>query len=140
MARREAPPMPIVRLTSTGIAPVSALDAEELGRFPRGTEFDLKPRTRRSLPQHRAYWKALSLAVEATGRWPSREALHKALKINAGLVEPIMNMRGQIVGMQANSTALDQMPQHEFQAYFERAMADLSEAIGFDALAWMDAA
>lgn len=140
MASREAPPMPIVRLTPAGLVPVSGFDAEELGRFPRGTEFDLKPRTRRSLPQHRTYWKALSRAVEATGRWPSREALHKALKINAGLVEPILNLRGQVVGMQANSTALDKMPQHEFQEYFERAMADLSEAIGYDALAWMDAA
>lgn len=138
MARREAPPLPIVRMTPSGLAPASGFDADELARFPRGTEFDLKPRTRRSLPQHRTYWKALSRAVEATGRWPSREALHKALKINAGLVEPILNLRGQIVGMQANSTALDAMPQHEFQAYFERAMADLSEAIGYDALAWME--
>ncbi|MFE3837321.1 hypothetical protein [Pseudogemmobacter sonorensis] len=140
MARREAPPLPIVRLTQSGISPVSRFDADELALFPAGTEFDMKPRTRRSLPQHRTYWKALSRAVEATGRWPSREALHKALKINAGLVEPILDLRGRVVGMQANSTALDAMLQHEFQAYFQRAMADLSEAIGYDALAWMEEA
>lgn len=138
--KREAPPAPIVRLSHGGLAPVSQFDAEEIGRFVRGTEFDLVARTRRSLPQHRTYWKALTKAVEATDRWPTREALHKALKIHCGLVEPIMDLKGRIVGMQANSTALDAMTQQEFQEYFTRAMAALSEALGHDALAWMEAA
>lgn len=32
------------------------------------------------------------------------------------------------------------MPQHEFRAYFDAAMTALSEALGYDALAWMEAA
>lgn len=140
MKKREAPPMPIVAMSHGRLAPVSAFDAEELAHHPNGTEFDLVSRTKRSLPQHRTYWKALTLAVEATGRWPSREALHEALKVHCGLVEPILNLRGQVVGMQANSTALDAMTQVEFQDYFNRAMAALSESVGYDALQWMESA
>ena len=138
MGRREAIPSPIVRLRGEHISPVSQFDADELSRHPNGTEFDMVARTKRSHPQHRTYWKALTLAVEATGRWPSREALHVALKINCGLVAPILNLKGQVTGMQANSTALDAMTQVEFQDYFDKAMGMLSEAIGQDALGWLD--
>jgi len=138
MGRRETIPAPIVRLRGELLSPASQFDAEELARHPNGTEFDLVARTKRSHPQLRLYWKALTLAVEATGRWPSREALHVALKINCGIVAPILNLKGQVTGMQANSTALDQMSQVEFQDYFEKSMAMLSEAIGQDALGWIN--
>lgn len=135
---KDKPPLPIVVLVNGRLVGASGFDAEELGRFPNGTEFDLKPRTKRSPPHNGTYWKALTLAVEATGRWPSREALHTALKVKLGRVEPIMDMGGRIVGMKPDSTRFEAMRQDEFASYFEAAMRALAEALGYDPLGWLD--
>lgn len=131
-------PRPIVRLTGDRLAPVSAWDAQELDAFPDGMTFDLHPRNKRTLPLHRTYWQALTKAVEATGRWQSREALHTALKVRMGLVEPIYDLKGNVTGMQPHSTAFSAMDQSEFRAYFDGAMAALSEAVGFDVLEFLN--
>ena len=135
MAKREKPPAPIVHKDGRGIAPVSAYDAEEIAGFPIGTEFDLICRTKRSTPQLRLYWVTLGNVIAATGRWPSREALHRALKIKAGMVELVYDLQGKPIGMQVDSTALDAMTHKEFTAYFDGAMVMLSDAVGYDVLA-----
>lgn len=140
MTKRDKAPPPIVRLTRNGLSPASPYDAEELAGYPEFTEFDLVARTKRSNPQQGTYWKALTKAVEATGRWPSRDALHTALKVKLGYVEPIFDMRGNVVGMKPDSTAFDAMPHKEFCEYMTKAMNALAEAIGYDPLAWMEAA
>lgn len=140
MTRKDKPARPMAVLTRNGLAPLSPYDAEELANMATGTEFDLVSRSRRSLPQHRTYWQALTKAVEATGRWPSREALHTALKVKLGRVEPIMDLQGRVIGMRPDSTAFDAMTHEEFRVYFDDAMAALSEALGYDALAWLEAA
>jgi len=120
------------------LSAVSAFDAEELAAFPDGMTFDMHPRNKRTLPLHRVYWQALSKAVEATGRWQSREALHTALKVRMGLVEPIYDLKGNVTGMQPHSTAFAAMDQTQFKAYFDGAMAALSDAVGYDVLAFLD--
>ena len=132
-------PRPIVKLAGGRLSPVSAWDSEELAAFPDGMTFDLHPRNKRTLPLHRTYWQALSKAIEATGRWQSREALHTALKVRMGLVEPIYDLKGNVTGMQPHSTAFSAMDQGHFRAYFDGAMAALSEAVGYDVLAFLDA-
>ena len=139
MTARHKPPPPIVVLDGSRLSPATAYDAEELQRHPSGTEFNLVARTARSQPQLGTYWKALTRAVEATGRWPNREALHIALKVKLGRVEPIYDMAGKVVGMRPDSTAFDAMTHREFCEYMDEAMTTLSEAIGYDALEWMDA-
>ena len=96
-------------------------------------------RTKRSHPQQGTYWKALTRAVEATGRWESRDALHTALKVELGYVEPIFDMQGRVIGMKPDSTAFNAMTHKDFCEYMDKAMAALSEAIGHDALEWMNA-
>jgi hypothetical protein len=140
MARRDKAPPPIAALTPRGLAPATAFDAEELAAYPAGTEFDLVARTKRSHPQQGTYWKALTRAVEATGRWQSREALHTALKVKLGYVEPIFDLKGNVIGMKPDSTAFNAMSHKDFCEYMDKAMAALSEALGYDALAWMEAA
>lgn len=140
MAKRETPPPPIAKLFAGRITPACGLDAEELAAFPDGTEFDMVARTKRSHPQLKTYWKALAVVVEATGRWGSREALHTALKVKLGYVEPIYDLQGKIVGMKPDSTALNSMTHRDFCQYMNRAMAELAEAVGFDPLAFMDGA
>jgi len=140
MAKRDKAPPPIVAKTGRGISPVTAYDAEELDGYADGTEFDLVARTKRSNPQQGTYWKTLTRAVDATGRWENREALHTALKVKLGYVEPIFDMAGKVIGMKPDSTAFNAMPHKAFCEYMEKAMAALSEAIGYDAIAWVDAA
>ncbi|TWI32782.1 hypothetical protein [Paracoccus sulfuroxidans] len=140
MARMDAPPKPMAHIFAGRLMPLTAFDAEALGAFPQGTEFTLTANTKRSLPHHRTYWRALDKAVKATGRWQSREALHTALKVKLGRVEPIFDLRGNVIGMKPDSTAFDAMTQQEFRGFFDEAMAALSEAIGYDALAWMEEA
>lgn len=137
MMAKDKPPAPIVIKAGSRLTPVSSYDADELERYAIGTEFDLVARTKRSLPQNGTYWKTLDKAVQATGRWPSREALHTALKVKLGHVDPIFGMDGRVVGMQPQSTAFEAMTHVEFRDYMDRAMAELSEALGYDALQWM---
>ncbi len=139
MAKHSKPPAPIVTYTGGRLSPVSAFDAQEPDGYPNGTQFDLIARTKRSLPHHGLYWAALTRVVEVTGSWPSREALHTALKVRLGRVEPIFDLKGNVIGMRPDSTAFDAMNQKEFREYFDQAMAALSEAVGFDCLGFMDA-
>jgi hypothetical protein len=135
---RDKRPSPIVKLTGGRLSPVSAFDADELAGFANGSEFDLRPRGKRSLPQHRMYWKILTQACEATGRWQRPEALHIALKVQLGYVEPIYGLDGAIKGMMADSTGFAAMGQNEFKAYFDRAIAALNEALGYDVIGALD--
>ncbi len=137
-AKRDKPPRPMARKAGGTLSPVTSFDAEEFDRFPQGTLFELVPQNKRTLPLHRTYWTALQRAVDATGRWQSREALHTSLKVAMGLVEPIYDLRGNVTGMQPHSTAFAAMDQTQFKAYFEGAMAKLSEAVGYDVLAFLD--
>lgn len=137
MAKRETPPPPIAKLFAGRIIPASGMDAEDLTSYPDGTEFDMVARTKRSHPQLKAYWKALANVVEATGRWKSREALHTALKVKLGYVEPIFDLQGQVIGMKPDSVALNAMKHREFCGYMDRAMAELAAAVGFDPLEFL---
>lgn len=135
---REKAPKPIVRKTGGTLSPVTQFDAEEIAAFPDGMMFDLVARNKRTLPLHRTYWQALTKAVEATGRWQSREALHTSLKVKMGLVEPLYGLKGEVIGMIPHSTAFAAMDQGEFKAYFDGAMALLSDAVGYDVLAFLN--
>jgi len=137
--KREKPPTPIVRWAGGKLSPVTSFDAQELDTFPQGMMFDMTPRSKRTLPLHRSYWMALTRAVEATGRWESREALHTAMKVKMGLVEPLFGLDGKVIGMVPHSTAFAAMDQTAFKAYFDKSMAALADAVGYDVLAFLDA-
>ena len=136
--RKDTAPPPVVCLMEGRLVPVSAYEAEEIDRHPDGTEFDLVARKRRSLPQLRTYWRMLDNAVKATGRWQSREALHTALKVELGYVEPIFGMDGKIKGMIPDSTAFAAMNADAFRQFFDKAVKVLAEATGTDPLAWLE--
>jgi len=129
----------IVRKTPRGIVPVSGFDQEQLMGFDIGSEFKLVRMTRRSLPQQRAYWKALSLVAENDDRWATAEHLHDALKRACGYVTVIHDLAGKPF-LTTDSTGFDAMTQDEFRGYFDRAMAKLAEAVGYDPLAFMQEA
>lgn len=138
MAKREKPSI-IVRKTPRGLSPVSAYDAENLIGLPMGSEFRLVALAKRSLPQHRTYWKALSEVVKATDRWPTPEHLHDALKRACGYVTTTQGLNGRPYTV-TDSTSFEAMSPDEFKAYMDRAMAMLADAVGFDPLAFLEAA
>jgi hypothetical protein len=131
---RDKPPPPIVRLGGGKLSPVTAWDAELLDRFAGGTEFDLVARTKRSNPQNALYWRTLSAVCEATGKWSRPEALHVALKVELGYVEPLMGLDGRIKGMIPDSTSFAAMSHEDFRVFFDKAMEVLAKAVGTDPL------
>jgi hypothetical protein len=116
-----------------GVGPASAFDAEQLDRFPIGTQFRATSLTKRSLPHHRLYWGVLSRVVSATERWPTPEHLHQLLMEDLGYVTVIHDLKGRPKVVR-DSEAFDAMKQHEFNDYFEKAMMRLAESIGVDPL------
>lgn len=136
MAKREKPSI-IVRKTPRGLSPVSGFDAENLMALPLGTEFDLVSKSKRSLPQHRTYWKALSEVCKATSKWPDAEHLHDALKRACGYITVKHDLHGQPY-VTTDSTSFEAMNHEEFRAYFDAAMAKLTEAVGFDPLGFLE--
>jgi len=129
----------IVRKTPRGLVPASGFDQEQLFASPIGAEFKLVRLTRRSIPQHRAYWQALSLVVKNDERWATAEHLHDALKRACGRVTVIHDLSGKPFVV-ADSTGFDAMTQDEFQAYFDQSMAKLAEAVGYDPLGFLEEA
>lgn len=135
MAKREKAGIIFVK-TARGPVPASSYDAEQWDRLPAGAEVDMTPRTKRSLPQHRVYWKALGEIVKATEAWPSAEHLHEAVKRDLGYVSVRTNLIGQPYAV-TDSIAFDEMEQPEFQAFFDAAMKRIAEATGIDPLAFL---
>lgn len=136
--KREAQTI-IVRKTPKGLQPVSGFDAELLMGKPFGTEFRVTSLTKRSLPQQRTYWKALSEVCRATDTWASPEHLHDALKRACGYITVNVMLDGSEF-VTTDSTAFDAMGADQFKAYFDKAMEKLTDAVGFDPLAFMEAA
>lgn len=136
--KKDKPPPPIVRLETGGLVPVSGWDAELLNKMANGTEFDLVERSTRSLPQHRTYWKALAGVVAATGLSPSAKHLHRDLKLACGYTEKVVNRDTGEIHVMADSIAFDAMTQDEFKAYFNTAMAKLTEWAGYDPLRFLE--
>ena len=115
------------------LVPASAFDAEQLDRFPIGTQFRATSLTRRSLPHHRLYWGILSRVVSATERWPTPEHLHGLLMEDLGYVTVIKDLQGRPKVVR-DSESFDAMKQQDFNDYFNRAMQRLAESIGVDPL------
>ncbi len=140
MADRDKAPLPSFVKQSGRLAPMTPYDLELFEQWPEGAQVDGKLVSRRSPPHHKLYWQMLIKAVEATGIWPSKEALHTAIKVELGRFEPIFDLRGRVCGMTPDSTSFKAMTQAEFQVFFEQAVAVLAEALGTDPLAWREAA
>lgn len=140
MAKRDKQPPPIVRRTARGLSPVTAHDAEAIMSDALGAEYDLVKRSRRSSPQLRLYWVMLGRVVRATGKWPTAEHLHDDLKLACGYRKQIVDWETGEIAVATDSVAFNAMSPDEFRTYFDLAMIKLSEHLGFDPLAYAEAA
>ena len=129
---KERAPKPMVRKAGGRLSPVSAFDAEELDTFPDGTMFDLVARNKRTLPHNGKYWSIIAKVCEATGIWPTREHMHKAIKYDLGYTEVIYGPNGKPLCVIPDSTAFDKMSQVEFNAFYEKAMEWIANKLSID--------
>ena len=121
------------------LVPASALDAEDFDRMPDGTQFEARSLARRSTAQNNLYWQALENVVKATGRWPTRRHLHRALLRDLGYIHVDRDLAGEPY-LAVDSTAFDAMKPDEFSAYFEAAMQRLADVTGCDPLIFLEKA
>lgn len=129
-------PTIFTRLQRGILTPDMAIDAEFLGAYPHDALFALKYRSRRSQEQLNFYWLKLQRVVAATGRWPTKEQLHKQLLRECGHFTPVATFEGGI-RLEANSASFSAMNPKDFTQYTQAADAVLSEATGIDLEAMM---
>lgn len=137
-SKREKAPHVEVILTAKGLRGLTLYDAEQMAMTAQGATFQLVPLSRRSNKQLRTYWKALGLVVKATDKWASPENLSRDLKIALGYYTKTVNAFTGQIGFDTDSIALDQMEPHEFRTFMDKAMEKITEAVGFDPMAFLD--
>ncbi len=137
-SKREKAPHVEVILTPKGLRGLTLYDAEQLAMSAPGKTFQLVPMSKRSNKQLRTYWKALGVVVKATDKWASPENLSRDLKVKLGYYTPTVNAFTGQMGFDTDSIALNQMSPEEFRTFMDRAMAAITEAVGFDPMAFLD--
>lgn len=137
MAKREKPPHIEVVMTPRGLRPHTQDDAEKMVGVSLGHTFELIPITNRSNRQLRTYWKALGVVVKSTDKWPTAEKLHRDIKMTLGYTETSVDLNTGEIHIVPDSVALDKMDHEAFCRFMDQAMALLSEAVGFDPLAFL---
>lgn len=121
-----------VRLRNGNFEPVSSYDAEQIAGFKNFQEFRCIPRSKRSNPHHALYWKILSEAVKATGKWVTPYHLHTDLKLVCGYHKQKINAIDGKVYYEADSINFESMNQHDFNKFFEVVIQKLTETLGYD--------
>ena len=100
--------------------------------MPNGAEFDLVRLSPRSTRHNGMYFAQLSLIVKATEAYPSAENMHKWIKAALGYVEPILDPKGKVIGMNLESTAFEKMDQADFNVFYKQAARLILEEMGID--------
>jgi hypothetical protein len=135
--KKEKPPLIQVSMTPRGLRALTSDDAEKMAAIKEGSIFEIMPVTDRSTPQLKTYWKALSLVVKVTQKWPTSEKLHRAIKMSLGYVETTINLKTGEEHVVPDSIALDAMSREEFCVFMNQAMALLADTVGFDPLSFL---
>jgi len=125
---KDSKPIHMVR-RGFALVPEIDMDAEAIAAIPQGHSVRVEIRQQRSHPRLRAYWKMLSLVVEATDCAASAEKLHEAMKLELGVVDLVRV--GRMTVAIPGSIAFDKMTESEMAAYFQRAEEWLSRTYGY---------
>lgn len=109
------------------LVPVSASAREAVGAMKEGAEAFYQPWLPRNMAQHRKFFAVLNNVVEATGEWPSTEALRydimRALKRGEDRISPVDGT----VYFVPDSMAVASMPKAEFERLYEDTMRWLTD-------------
>ena len=76
----------------------------------------------RSIQQHKLYWQVITFIWmhQEERVWPQAYNLHQTIKLYIGYTEPILNSKGQEVGLALKSTDFKHMSGKQFNEYFDR--------------------
>ena len=118
----------MVEWDGVAFRPRARFDAAMADQYRRRVPLEAKVKERRSLPQNNLYWAVLQSVVDATGKWPTSEALHWALRMQLGYIEEIASIDGEIL-TRARSTAFGKMSGHDYRVYFDSSMTLLTEDV-----------
>jgi hypothetical protein len=102
----------------------ACFEAEQLLQNTKaGTDLDFTLNKGRSPRQLRLYWSLLGKCVEATDGlpYPTKTRAHKSMLMALGYVELVWDVIAQDFVPVPMSVAMHEMPQDEFQIYFDRA-------------------
>lgn len=133
MAKRKEKPTVIFRKTTRGLVPETAFDAEEYDHLPMDSTVSVSPVSIKGHDQLAFYWMVLKHVVDATGRWPTKEKLHDAIKWELGYVDLAYTLSGQ-PRLTVDSVSLEAMGDEERRTFMKQAWALLAETIGVDPL------
>jgi hypothetical protein len=126
--KKERAPVYMVRKGHT-LVPQMDMDDEQIVAIPEGGVVRVEIKGTRNHDRLRAYWVMLHECVEATGCQPTKEILHKEIKLANGFVEHIL-FKGLMV-QQAASIAFDEMTEDEMVRFFNIATQYLAEEYGW---------
>jgi hypothetical protein len=113
----------IVRVESTRLAPVTALDQEHLEAMGLGSDWlgrfvSARPR---SIQQNKFYWAMLGKIVQNHPFYRRAEQLHLWVKLRLGYVEEIRFHDGD-AHWRVSSTSFQRMPSREFKTFLDAAI------------------
>lgn len=131
MARRKETFELVLTKQHGRLVPATAMDQEMIDAFPEGKTVKGVPDDTRGHDQLGFYWLVLKHVVDATGRWPTREHLHDAVKRALGYMHVATTLTGQPY-IAVDSISLNDMTDDQRATFMKQAFEEIGNAIGAD--------
>lgn len=121
--------LPLYRRTGLTLVPANGAARVEFAKLIDGAVGVFERRNPRSMAQHRAYFAMLNNVAQASGQWPSREALEfdLAVALKAG---DIHTDRWGNAHFRPWSRAVSAMSKEDFELLHRNTVALLTEWLG----------
>lgn len=104
------------------LIPADESSAEEMRKIKPGQAITVEVKRARHPRQFRLYWALIGVIFDHQGRYATRQDLSDALKVAVGHYEEV-GKRGEHVIVRPKSIAFANMPQAQFEQFFERVVA-----------------
>jgi hypothetical protein len=127
MARQSADrPSVFLRVTTVGLVPCSAYDAEQIARFGMGSTVEAILHEPQSEKQARLLWRIVGIVADNTDDYPNADALMLALKIRLAHADSVSLLGG---GLHLNPRSLKELDREGLSRFFDRAMEVISSEV-----------
>lgn len=110
------------------LIPADESSAEEMRRLKPGQHVIVEVKRARNPRQFRLYWALIGVIFDHQSRYATRQDLSDALKVAVGHYEEV-GKRGEHVIVRPKSIAFANMPQPEFEDFFDRVIKLVCERI-----------
>lgn len=101
------------------LTPVDSAGEDALRKLKFGDIVTIEVKKPRNGKHHRLYWALIGIVWENQEQYETPEQLHSALKIAAGIYDPLP-MPGGAIHKIPGSIAFDSMDQTAFSAFYDR--------------------